>query len=126
MNRGKSQMLSGEDLFVGIDIHKNRWHITIRTFDVEVFSASIPGTWEALQRVLARYAGHQLQAVYEAGYFGFRLHDHLVAHGIPCLVTPPSLVPQEYGNRVKTDRRDSSKLGASVGQGDAEAGLGTQ
>ena len=48
MNRGKSQMLSGEDLFVGIDIHKNRWHITIRTFDVEVFSASIPGTWEAL------------------------------------------------------------------------------
>ena len=57
MNRGKSQMLSGEGLFVGIDIHKNRWHVTIRTFDVEVFSASIPGTWEALQRVLARCAG---------------------------------------------------------------------
>jgi len=23
-----------------------------------------------------------------------------VEHGIPCLVTPPSLVPQEYGNRT--------------------------
>jgi transposase len=109
MRRAKHQVTSGEDFFVGIDLHKNGWHVTIRTFDVELFSASIPGTWEALQSVLARYSGHQLQAVYEAGYFGFRLHDRLVAHGIPCLVTPPSLVPQEYGNRVKTDRRDSSK-----------------
>ena len=82
----------------------------------EVFSASIPGTWEALQR-MARCAGHQLQAVYEAGYFGFRLHDRLVAHGIPCLVTPPSLVSKEYGNRVKTDRRDSSKLAHLLAKG---------
>jgi transposase len=110
MRRPKHQVTREEELFVGIDLHKHRWHVTIRTFDVELFSASIPGNWEALQRLLARYAGYQLQAVYEAGYFGFRLHDRLVAHGISCLVTPPSLVPQEYGNRVKTDRRDSSKL----------------
>ena len=117
MRRSKHQLTSGEDLFVGIDLHKNRWHVTIRTFDVEVFSASISGNWEALKRVLARYAGCQMQAVYEAGYFGFRLHDRLVAHGIPCLVTPPSLVPQEYGNRVKTDRRDSSKLAHLLAKG---------
>jgi transposase len=110
MRRPKHQVTSGEDLFVGIDQHKIRWHVTVRTVDLELFSASIPGNWESLQRILARYAGHQLQAVYEAGYFGFRLHDRLVEHGIPCIVTPPSLVPQEYGNRVKTDRRDSSKL----------------
>jgi transposase len=84
---------------------------------MELFSASIPGTWEALQRVLARYHGHLLQAVYEAGYFGFRLHDRLVANGIPCIVTPPSLVPQEYGNRVKTDRRDSSNLAHLLAKG---------
>ena len=117
MRRPKHQVISGMDLFVGIDLHKLRWHVTIRTVDVELFSASIPGTWEALQRILARYCGHQLQAVYEAGYFGFRLHDRLVAHGIPCLVTPPSLVPQEYGNRVKTDRRDSSKLAHLLAKG---------
>ena len=75
MRRPKHQVTSGEDLFVGIDLHKHRWHVTIRTFDVEVFSASIAGTWEALHRVLVRYVGHPLQAVYEAGYFGFRLHD---------------------------------------------------
>jgi transposase len=117
MRRPKHQVTREEELFVGIDLHKHRWHVTIRTFEVEVFSASIPGTWEALQRILARYVGYQLQAVYEAGYFGFRLHDRLVAHGIPCIVTPPSLVPQEYGNRVKTDRRDSSKLAHLLAKG---------
>ncbi len=117
MRRPKHPVTRDEELFVGIDLHKHRWHVTIRTFDVELFSASIPGTWEALQRVLTRYAGYQLQAVYEAGYFGFRLHDRLVAHGIPCLVTPPSLVPQEYGNRVKTDRRDSRKLAHLLAKG---------
>jgi transposase len=110
-------MTNGEDLFVGIDLHKQRWHVTIRTRDVELFSASLPGTWESLNRVLARYPGHSLQAVYEAGYFGFRLHDRLVAHGISCVVTPPSLVPQEYGNRVKTDRRDSRKLAHLLAKG---------
>jgi transposase len=117
MRRPMHQMTSEEDLFVGIDLHKHRWHVTIRTFAVEVFSASIPGTWESLHRILARYPGRSLQAVYEAGYFGFRLHDRLVAHGIPCIVTPPSLVPKEYGNRVKTDRRDSRKLAHLLAKG---------
>jgi hypothetical protein len=67
MRRSNHQVIREEDLFVGIDLHKHRWHVTIRTMDLELCSASIPGTWEALQRVLARYASYQLQAVYEAG-----------------------------------------------------------
>jgi transposase len=117
MRHPKHQMTSGEGLFVGIDLHKPRWHVAIRTFDVEVFSASIPGTWESLHRVLACYPDHLLQAVYEAGYFRFRLYDRLMDHSIPCLVTLPSLVPKEYGNRVKTDRRDSSKLAHLLAKG---------
>jgi len=117
MRRPKHPEIKDEELFVGIDLHKHRWHVTIRAVDLELFSASIPGTWEALQRLLDRYADNRLQAVYEAGYFGFRLHDRLVEHGIPCLVTPPSLVPKEYGNRVKTDRRDSRKLAHLLAKG---------
>ena len=124
MRRSKEQVTGEEDLFVGIDLHKIRWHVTIRTLDLELFSASIPGTGEA-HRVLARYAGHQMQAVYEAGYFGFRLHDRLVAHGIPCLVTPPSSCP-------KNTATGSRPIGVTAvswrifGQGDAEAGVGAQ
>jgi hypothetical protein len=29
MRRPKNQITGGEDLFVGIDLHKNRWHVTI-------------------------------------------------------------------------------------------------
>jgi transposase len=41
----------------------------------------------------------------------------MVDSGIDCLVTPPSLVPIEYGNRVKTDRRDSQKLAYLLAKG---------
>lgn len=117
MKRLSRQKVTGEDLFVGIDLHKVRWHVTIQTADVELFCSSIPGEWEALQRILDRYKGNQIQAVYEAGCFGFWLYDLLVEYGIECLVTPPSLVPKEYGNRVKTDRRDSRKLSSLLAKG---------
>lgn len=38
MRRPKEQVAGGEYLFVGIDLHKIRWHVTILTFDVELFS----------------------------------------------------------------------------------------
>lgn len=111
------QKVTGEDLFIGIDLHKARWHVTIRSADVEFFCGSIPGEWEALRRLLHWYEGNRIQAVYEAGCFGFWLYDRLIEHGVECLVTPPSLVPQEYGNRVKTDRRDSRKLSSLLAKG---------
>jgi transposase len=117
MKRYKKSQEKGKRIFVGIDLHRLQWHVTIRNEDVEFFSASIPGKWESLRRVLERYEQNQIQAVYEAGYFGFWLHDHLRECGIECVVTPPSLVPQEYGNHVKTDRRDSRKLAHLLAKG---------
>jgi transposase len=38
------------------------------------------------------------------------LFDYLTQYDVDCTVTTPSLIPQEHGNRVKTDRRDSRKL----------------
>ena len=58
-----------------------------------------------------------IHVVYEAGYFGFWLYDRVVGYGADCTVTPPSLLPQEYGNRVKTDRRDSRKLAYLLSKG---------
>ena len=77
---------------------------------MELFSGSIPGKGEALKRILGRCKGHRIETVYEAGYLDFWLHDRLIDYGSECIVMPPSLIPQEYGNKVKTARRDSSKL----------------
>ena len=36
---------------------------------------------------------------------------------VDCIVTPPSLIPQEHGNRVKTDRLDSRKPARLLAKG---------
>jgi len=109
--------VKGKSLFIGIDVHQVHWHVTIRTEDVGLFNGSIPGTWEALRKLLDRYPGTLMQAVYEAGFSGFWLHDLLTECGVNCVVTPPSLLPIQYGNKVKTDRRDSEKLAYLLAKG---------
>ena len=117
MKTQKKDINLGEELFVGIDLHKRTWHVTIQTADVELFCGSIPGKWEAFHKVLKRYRGCKVTAVYEAGYFGFWLYDRLTEYGVECIITPPSLIPREYGNRVKTDRKDSRKLANLLAKG---------
>lgn len=117
MPSNTAQLHADEIVYLGIDLHRQRWHVTLRTTDRELFSASIPGTWEALHSLLEPYHGHRLEAAYEAGYFGYWLHDRLNQSGVECIVTPPSLIPQEQANRVKTDRRDSRKLAHLLAKG---------
>jgi transposase len=117
MKRTRKELQPEDRVFVGIDLHKNKWHITARTSELELFSGSIPGRWETLRGILDRYKGHVIETVYEAGYFGFWLYDELIEYGAECIVTPPSLIPQEYGNKVKTDRRDSRKLAHFLAKG---------
>jgi len=100
----------GKTVFVGIDIHRNSWHLTAVVEDEVVFSGALPPDPEALLKFLKRYCNNPIEAVYEAGYFGFWLYELLNDSGIKCIVTPPTLVPMEYGNHVKTDKRDSRKL----------------
>jgi transposase len=47
---------------------------------------------------------------YEAGPCGFELQRALTAHGIPCDVIAPALIPRRPGDRIKTDRRDAGQL----------------
>jgi transposase len=51
-----------------------------------------------------------LRACYEAGPCGFELHRLLASMGVACDVVAPSLIPRRAGDRVKTDKRDASRL----------------
>ena len=106
-----------ETIFLGIDLHKTTWYVTARTKDQELFTKGIPGKWWVLEHLLDCFSGCRIKAVYEAGYFGYWLHDKLNSVGVECIVTPPSLIPQQYGNKVKTDRRDSHKLALLFSKG---------
>lgn len=117
MRRYEGVDVGERGIFVGIDVHRHQWHVTVIVGDEEVLSRSIQGDWDSLRKLLSQYRGSRVSAAYEAGYFGYSLCDNLVRWGADCLVTPPSLLPMEYGNRVKTDRRDSRKLAFLLSKG---------
>jgi transposase len=109
-NQGEKIAVRGKEVFVGIDVHKESWQVTVRMEGEEVFHRRIPGQYHALQKILDRFRGSKIKVAYEAGPCGFGLHDQLKEDGTEVIVVPPSLIPMESGNRVKTDKRDSRKL----------------
>lgn len=102
--------VNGKVVNIGADVHKRSWHVTALVEGVVVMTGSVPPVYAALRKVLTRFQGATLRVAYEAGPAGFDLYDHLTQEGIECIVTPPSLIPTESGNRVKTDKIDSLKL----------------
>ncbi len=44
----------GKQVFVGIDVHKENWHATVRSSGEEIFNGRIPGQYQSLRRILGR------------------------------------------------------------------------
>jgi transposase len=66
---------------------------------------------EAVRRLVGRFTDPgRLRACYEAGPGGYDLHRLLASMGVACDVVAPSLIPRRPGDRVKTDKRDASRL----------------
>lgn len=107
----------GKTVFIGIDLHQRSWHVTAIVEDQVVFSGNVPPEAEDFFKLLRHFGRNPIEVAYEAGCFGFWLYELLRAKGIKCIVVPPSLVPVESGNRVKTDRRDSRKLAIMLSRG---------
>jgi len=101
----------GKTVNIGIDMHKISWRITALVEGDIVLGITLANpTYDAFEKILARFKGNHVRIVYEAGPGGFDLYDRLTDDGIECIVTPPSLIPTESGSKVKTDKKDSYKL----------------
>ncbi len=103
-------LVRGKGVFIGVDVHKESWHVTARAEGEEVFHGGIPSQYHALRKLLGHFKDCRIRVAYEAGPCGFWLYDRLTEDGIETIVVPPSLIPIESGNKVKTDKRDSRKL----------------
>jgi len=99
-------------IFVGLDVHKNKWSVTILHCNEEIEHFTIPGEFKALRKILERYNGFEIFSAYQAG--DFHLHHCLTAMGIDNIVVAPNEIPVKSGDLVKTDRRDSHKLAFSL------------
>lgn len=85
----------------------------------------IPATLTALDKLikqLRKQGDQELRFVYEAGPCGYGIYRHLQGkEGIVCAVVAPSRIPQQPGERIKTNRRDARKLARLDRSGDLEA-----
>ncbi len=109
-DRGERQRVSfeGRVLFVGVDLAKRSWKVTVRTVELVLRSLSITPDPQVLGDWLQReYRGAHILVGYEAGCFGYAAHDALSAFGFDVRVIAPHTLPRDL---VKTDRLDSGKL----------------
>lgn len=109
---------SGQTLYAGIDVGKNRWAVTVRVLDLELKTFVTDGSKESCLKALRRnWPGAKMNAVYEAGYFGYHIADYLNEHGIETIIVSPQKILREPGNFIKTDKIDSRQLAEHLAKG---------
>ncbi len=97
---------------LAMDVHKNT--ISAAVLEPDSFAPAvdkISSDDEMVRRLVGRFPGTpRVWACYEAGPTGYELARLLTSLGVHCEVIAPSLIPARPGDRVKTDRRDASRL----------------
>jgi transposase len=97
-------------LFIGIDVHKSKWVVTVRTYDLELKTFSMKSSAEELEKFLLKnYPGAQYRIVYECCFSGFWIYDYFAEKGYKIIVTPTNRIYKD-GSTIKTDKIDSRKL----------------
>lgn len=97
-------------LFIGIDVHKAKWVVTVRTYDLELKTFSMKPSAEELENFLIKnYPGADYRIVYECCFSGFWIYDYFSERGYKIIVTPTNRIYKD-GSIIKTDKIDSRKL----------------
>eukprot|EP01107_Rhizomastix_libera_P009633 TRINITY_DN25745_c0_g1_i1.p1 TRINITY_DN25745_c0_g1~~TRINITY_DN25745_c0_g1_i1.p1 ORF type:complete len:361 (-),score=-50.26 TRINITY_DN25745_c0_g1_i1:349-1431(-) len=108
----------GKDVFVGIDMHKTNWYITILIDSLKVKKTFIPDAVQLVEYMRKHYPGANYHAVYETGYFGFTHVRTMLKMGVDAIVCNPGDIPMGNKNKAyKTDAKDSETLANSLRAG---------
>jgi transposase len=107
---------TGQTLFVGLDVHKKSWRVSIHTGTMEYKTFTQPPSADTLLSYLRRnFPGASVQCAYEAGFSGFSAAHQLQARGVDCLVIhPPDIPTTEFDRRHKNDRNDARRIGKAL------------
>lgn len=103
---------TGHCFYVGLDVHKNSWTVTVRTSHLEVKHFTQPPDPYALYNYLgSQYPGAQFYSAYEAGFSGTSAHQVLCQLGIHNIIVHPADLPStDKQQKNKTDLHDSRSL----------------
>lgn len=103
---------SDKDLFVGIDMHKENYQVSVVNEGVILSNVHMEASHDKLVYHLTnRYGQARFHCVYESGGWGFALYRRLVAEGMDCILVNAADIPGTDKERCsKTDKVDARKL----------------
>ena len=122
MKQANKVDFTGQTIYIGLDVHRKSWSVSIYLEHFEHKTFTQPPEVEVLVSYLKRhFPGAAYQAVYEAGYCGFWIHDSLRQMGIQCIVVNPADIPTTDKERTrKSDRIDCRKLARALRAGELQ------
>lgn len=102
----------GQKFYIGLDVHKKSWAVTIRTLGTEVAHINQASDAQQLARYLhARFPNGDFCSAYEAGFSGTSHHQALCKLGISNIIINPADLPQtDKQKNNKTDLHDSRAI----------------
>lgn len=106
------ETLSKPKLFIGLDIHKRSWSISMQTDLFFHKSYSMPAQADVLfEYVEQHFSDHEVHLVYEAGCCGFHTARYFLNLGWNVLVINPADIRRSDKDRYqKTDKIDARNL----------------
>jgi len=110
----------GQEIYVGIDVHKKQWNVFIMSKLKEHKGFAQPPRAAVLADYLrSNFPGAIYYSVYEAGFCGFWPHRDLIKEGINNIVVNPADVPgMDKEKKNKSDKVDCRKLCRGLRNGD--------
>ena len=110
---------SNQDFYIGIDVHKRSWAVTIRSNNIVIKTFSMNPTPKGLSDFMKkRYPNGNYYSVYEAGFSGYGMHRELESLGFSNIIVSPSEIPTTGKEKLtKTDEVDSRKLARELEKG---------
>lgn len=107
---------SGQNIYVGFDVHLKSWKVSIMTERMKIKPFSQDPCPEALVNYLKKnFPGGNYYSAYEAGFCGYWIHHKLVSLGVKNIVVNTADIPTTHKEKVaKEDKRDSRKIVRSL------------
>lgn len=105
----KATDFTGHTFWIGLDVHKKSWTVTIRTSQLEVAHFTQEPNAEQLAHYLRRtFYNGEFNSAYEAGFCGTAAHHALCKAGIHNIIIHPADLPKTNKQlNNKTDLHDS-------------------
>jgi transposase len=111
---------TGQDIFIGKDVHKKNWRVCIMTDSLEHKIMTMDPKPEQLADYLKKnFPNGNYHCAYEAGFSGFGAHEKLNELGVKCVVVHPADVPTTSKEKVnKNDKNDCRKIARGLRNGE--------